>query len=430
MATAEAARDRPERGTGTARATGRGPAEATEAGTPDALELTAEQARRFLIRRHFLAPPRALPARAESVLRVVRELGSVQFDPLEVTGARNDDLVLAARIRNYRRSWMERWLYGAPAERQLFEAYNKSLNILPVEELPVHRVDWEQWRHRDEAHRGLLHRHAGLAAAILERLQREGPLPGSAFVERGGERFLWGWGQVTVPRAVLYALFRTGQIGIARRLGNVRVYDRIERLFPPALLEHRLPEDEVRRHQLLSRFRGVGLLGLRAGAEIWSGTVPARERARLTEAMAGDGTLRRVRVQGVRDERFMLASDAGFLRGGPLRRREVALLAPLDPLVWDRELLRQLFDFDYVWEVYVPAKARKHGYYVLPLLWGDRLVGRIEPRIDRKAGVLRVPAPRLEHRMRRTERIELEQGLGRALEAHRRFSGAERIEHA
>jgi uncharacterized protein YcaQ len=396
----------------------------------EALELTAEQARRFLVRRHFLAPPRALPARPESVLRVVRELGSVQFDPLEVTGARNDDLVLAARIRNYRRGWMERWLYGPPAERQLFEAYNKSLNILPVEELPVHRVDWEQWGAREGPYHRLLTTQGHLAADILDRLGREGPLPGSAFVERGADRLHWGWGKITVPRALLYGLFRTGQIGIARREGNVRVYDRMEKLFPPALLAARLPDEEVRRHQLLSRFRGVGLLGLRAGAEIWSGTVAARERTRLTEGMVADGALRRVRVKGVRDERYMLASDARFLRGGALRRREVALLAPLDPLVWDRELLRQLFDFDYVWEVYTPVKSRKHGYYVLPVLWGDRLVGRIEPRIDRKAGVLRVPAPQLERRMPRTERIDFEAALERALEAHRRFSGAARVERA
>ena len=395
-----------------------------------ALELTAEQARRFLVRRHFLAPPRALPARPESVLRVVRELGSVQFDPLEVTGARNDDLVLAARIRNYRRGWMERWLYGPPAERQLFEAYNKSLNILPVEELPVHRVDWEQWGAREGPYHRLLTTQGHVAADILDRLGREGPLPGSAFVERGADRLHWGWGKITVPRALLYGLFRTGQIGIARREGNVRVYDRMEKLFPPALLAARLPDEEVRRHQLLSRFRGVGLLGLRAGAEIWSGTVPARERARLTEGMVADGALRRVLVKGVRDERYMLASDARFLRGGALRRREVALLAPLDPLVWDRELLRQLFDFDYVWEVYTPVKSRKHGYYVLPMLWGDRLVGRIEPRIDRKAGVLRVPPLRLERRMPRTERLDFEAALERALEAHRRFSGAARIERA
>ncbi|HEY1334910.1 MAG TPA: crosslink repair DNA glycosylase YcaQ family protein, partial [Myxococcaceae bacterium] len=298
----------------------------------DVLELTADEARRFLVRRHFLAPPRALPARPESVLQVVRELGSVQFDPLEVTGARNDDLVLAARIRNYRRGWMERWLYGPPSERQLFEAYNKSLNILPIEELPVHRVDWEQWGAREGVYHRLLKTQGNVAAAILERLGREGPLPGSAFVERGADRLHWGWGKITVPRALLYGLFRTGRIAIARREGNIRVYDRIERLFPRELLETRLPDEEIRRHQLLSRFRGVGLLGLRAGAEIWSGTVPARERARLTEGMVADGALRRVRVTGVRDERYMLASDARFLRGGPLRRREVALLAPLDPL--------------------------------------------------------------------------------------------------
>src|SRR5215472_19043556 len=182
----------------------------------EALELTAEQARRFLVRRHFLAPPRALPARAESVLRVVRELGSVQFDPLEVTGARNDDLVFASRIRNYRRAWMERWLYGPPDHRQLFEAYNKSLNILPIEELPVHRVDWEGWRKRKGAYQGLLVRHADVVERILATLHRKGPMPASGFIERRGEHVQWsrrssapastrGWGSLSVPRAVLYA---------------------------------------------------------------------------------------------------------------------------------------------------------------------------------------------------------------------------------
>jgi uncharacterized protein YcaQ len=400
-----------------------------EAAKADPIELTAAEARRFLVRRHFLDPPRALPAKAESVLKVVRELGSVQFDPLEVTGARNDDLVFAARIRGYRRAWMERWLYGPAEERQLFEAYNKSLNVLPIEELPVHRVEWSvNWLGRHKTARTFLAKHAEVARTILETLDRRGPLPGSAFIERGVARLQWGWGQVTVPRAVLYALFRTGQIGIARRQGNVRVYDRIERLFPRALLDRRLPDGEAQRHQLLSRFRGVGLLGLRAGAEVWSGTVPAKERGRLTEAMVEDGTLRRVRVAGLREDRFMLSTDARFLGDGIRGQAEVALLAPLDPFVWDRELLRQLFDFDYVWEVYVPAKARKHGYYVLPVLYGDALVGRIEPRIDRKAGVLRVPAPRLERRMRRTDRLDFEQALDKALLAQQQLAGAQRIE--
>jgi hypothetical protein len=109
---------------------------ATREAAQAVVELTAAEARAFLVRRHFLSPPRALPARAASVLRVVRELGSVQFDPLEVTGARNDDLVLAARIRSCAGVDGALALRAAPRTR-LFEAYNRSLNILPVEELPV-----------------------------------------------------------------------------------------------------------------------------------------------------------------------------------------------------------------------------------------------------------------------------------------------------
>ena len=106
---------------------------------PD-LRLSADHARRFLVRRHLLDLPRALPAKPASVLRVIDRLGSLQFDPLEVPGARNHDLVLHNRIAGYEREWCERWLYGK--DRRLIELYNKSLNILPVHELPFYRVAW------------------------------------------------------------------------------------------------------------------------------------------------------------------------------------------------------------------------------------------------------------------------------------------------
>jgi len=104
------------------------------------LSLSRAAARRFLVARHGLAPPRALPAQPESVLRVVERLGVLQFDPLEVPGARNHDLVLHARIDGYRREWCDLWLYGP--DRRLFEIYNKSLNIVPIEELPHYRLTW------------------------------------------------------------------------------------------------------------------------------------------------------------------------------------------------------------------------------------------------------------------------------------------------
>src|SRR5438034_2314453 len=112
---------------------------------PEALRLSADHARRFLVRRHLLDPPRSLPAKPASVLRVVDRLGSLQFDPLEVPGARNHDLVLHDRIAGYRREWCDRWLYGSPSKRRLIELYNKSLNILPMAELPYHRAAWERY---------------------------------------------------------------------------------------------------------------------------------------------------------------------------------------------------------------------------------------------------------------------------------------------
>ena len=108
------------------------------------LRIDGEHARRFLTARHLLAPPRALPASPASVLQVAERLGSLQFDPLAVTGARNHDLVLGARIDGYRPAWTDAWLYGPPAGRALFEAYNKSLNILPAHELPYFRLAWER----------------------------------------------------------------------------------------------------------------------------------------------------------------------------------------------------------------------------------------------------------------------------------------------
>ena len=117
-----------------------------------AIAISADHARRFLVLRHLLAPPRALPPDAESVMTVIGRLGLLQFDPLEVPGARNHDLVLHARIAGYRREWCEQHLYGP--DRRLIELYNKSLNLVPIDELPRYRVTWD--RNRAEVEAGIL----------------------------------------------------------------------------------------------------------------------------------------------------------------------------------------------------------------------------------------------------------------------------------
>jgi hypothetical protein len=388
------------------------------------LTLAADHARRFLVTRHLLAPPRALPARPDSVLDAVERLGSLQFDPLEVPGARNHDLVLHARIGGYQRAWCEAWLYGT--DRRLIELYNKSLNILPMHELPHYRISWQ--RNAPEVDKGILAQQSDVAQAILRRLKADGPLSTAAFSEHS-HAVDWWWAPTRASRAVMEALFVSGRIGISRREGNRRYYDLIERLVPAAMLKRRESEEDAMTHRLLSRFRGVGLTTpIGTAGEIMYGTGTAAERARRVGRLVEEGRLLPVRVEGLKGERYVIAEEEPILDAtadpGSLPAPAVSLLGPLDPLIWDRRLLRELFGFDYLWEVYVPEAKRRWGYYVLPMLFGDRFVGRIEPRLDRKTKTLAILGVWFEPHFDPIETPGFLVALRDAVEAYRTFVGA------
>jgi uncharacterized protein YcaQ len=396
-------------------------------------QLSAAVARRFLVLRHLLAPPRGLPAKPESVLRVVDRLGSLQFDPLEVAG-RNHDLVLLARIAGYRREWTDHWLYE---DRRLYETYNKSLNIVPVAELPWYRWIWDraQVRHTARA----FDEHAPLVEELLGRIREQGSLLPRDVGPR--EAIDWYWRPTNQVRAILEALAEVGTIGIARREGNLRVYDLAERLFPADVLADRRPVEEQQDHRLLSRYRGHGLLGASGNQELWvGGTGYAADRAAVRDRLMAAGRMAPVTVEGFKGDRFVVTDDLPFLEqaereiaaGTPPNGAEpgVAFLAPLDPLCWDRDLLRRLFEFDYVWEVYVPEPKRRWGYYVLPLLYGDRIVGRIEPRLERRAGTLRLAGLWWEAGFDPLAAPGFVAAFARALIAHRDFGDLDSIELA
>jgi uncharacterized protein YcaQ len=383
--------------------------------------ISADHARRFLARRHLLDPPRDLPAEAASVLTVVERLGSLQFDPLEVPGARNHDLVLHARIGSYRREWLDQWLYGE--DRRLIEVYNKSLNILPMSELPHYRLAWERAdnQYRDR----ILAEQADVAEAILQRIAAEGPLSTAAFRQHS-HAIEWWWAPTSAARAVMEALFVSGRLGIARREGNRRLYDLIERVVPPELMAVREPEEDALRHRLWSRFRGIGLMDAAGNGDVVYGTGSAAERRRRTAELVEIGALTPVEVEGLRGTHYLPSEERPLLEAtagpGP-RPPGVTFLAPLDPFVWDRRLLRTLFGFDYVWEVYVPQAKRRWGYYVLPILFGDRLVGRIEPRLERKTGSLNILGVWFEEGFRPMEEPHFVPALAEALRAYRSFVG-------
>jgi uncharacterized protein YcaQ len=235
---------------------------------------------------------------------------------------------------------------------------------------------------------------------------------------------------------VLEAYAVTGVLGLARRDGNRRYYDLLERLLPADVLAHSVPLTEQLRHKLLSRYRAHGLLGV-GGADTFGGLGPAKPdprwpeapgRTALREELVEDGELIPVEIEGVRGKRFVLADEVGLLEAAPEPPPSVAFLPPFDPVVWDRPLLGSLFEFDYVWELFVPPAKRRWGWYVLPMVFRDRLVGRIEPRIDRDGGQVQMLDLWWEAGFAPTRAEGFVDAMRDALRAYLRFAGATRLE--
>jgi uncharacterized protein len=271
---------------------------------------------------------------------------------------------------------------------------------------------------------------------VLERIRAEGPLSALDFERERGTTTDWFGMPTNTVRAVLEAYAVTGVLGLARRDGNRRYYDLLERLLPDDLLRRSLPLKEQLRHKLLSRYRAHGLLGV-GGGDVFGGLGAAKPDPRwpehpgrnaLREELVEQGELAPVEIEGVRGKRFVLRDEVELLKTPPDPPPSVAFLSPFDPLVWDRGFLGSLFDFDYVWELFLPPAKRRWGWYVLPISFRGRLVGRIEPRIDRADARVQVLDVWWEEGFAPRSADGFVDAMRAALRAYLRFAGADRLE--
>jgi hypothetical protein len=360
-------------------------------------ELSKAEARAFLLRYQGLDGGSPFKG-TTGVREYVRRVGCIQYDPLDVVG-RNADLVLQSRVAGYRRPMLDKLLYG---ERHLLDGWDKMASIYLTE-------DWPRFsrlrQKRTEEVKWVLQRRSSEAAlevteAILEILAEKGPMLSTGI--RMGKAEPGAWGHRNLAGAAMDYLFVAGRIGVHGKRNTQRIYDLIERLLPQTLLSEPEPfadEDAFVRWYVTRRVGSVGLLWNRNGGG-WLGQYLENKTTRtkaITE-LAEAGTLLRVQVEDETEPFWMREADAWQLEGGTASNassvggtgQPVRVLAPLDNLIWDREMARRLFGLDYSWEVYVPVHKRKYGYYVLPVLMGDRFVGRFEPEPQRGDAPLQI----------------------------------------
>lgn len=361
-------------------------------GVTKPIKITTQQARRFLLAHHALWPPRALPGKA-GVLDYLDRVGCIQFDTISVV-TRNADLVLQARVNNYRPTLLESMLY---ADRSLWDGWDKVQSIYQSSDWP----HFEPQRQRMRAHYAPDLKPGGkLAAAgmVRDTIRKRGPLS-SIDIDHDERLEEWGWGGDTrAVRASMEVLYATGELGVHQRINTRREFDLVERLLPPEVLSQAHPHNDLEAYHDWHVLRRIGSMGLTShhGTDHWLGISHLKSPARyaaLVRLLAAD-LIHPVDIQGVdHGTLYLRSADLPTLDAvseGRQPNRQAAFIAPLDNLIWQRDLLESLFDFYYRWEVYVPAAKREYGYYVMPVLYGDDFVARMDPKLDRKTQVLTI----------------------------------------
>jgi len=345
------------------------------------LHLSQLEARAFARHAVLLGLPRV-----SHVTMALNHHGYVQLDPLNICG-RVHDLMLRNRVVDYQEGDLLRFLHGAratatsqPTHRSGFEHYIPGYGILAAWPLSAYRYirAYLDRIHSTVTRRPLTQPEESIAENILEEIGQRGPLMSEDFAHEGRGQTAWGsYGRLT--KIVLEKLFASGTLLIAERRGFRRVYDLAARVMPASAAAPAPSDEELHR---------------------WRTLLPVRQRRlvrlRRTDVEELGDLLQPVQIEG-KHLAYCLREDVPLLEQARKIPREdhCLLLSPLDPLIYDRKLTRDLWDFDFTWEVYTPAATRKRGYYSLPVLSGLELVGDIEPKAERKARRLRIVSRRI-----------------------------------
>lgn len=358
------------------------------------IELSRKQARRIMLGAQQLAgPPPKRPTKAK-MLEAIRGLGALQIDTISVV-ARSHHIVLWSRLGNHSPEWLDE-LYSQ--DGALFEYWAHAAAFVPIEMYPYFRGKMLCWEGNASSRRWMAE-HAELLDEVVEHVRQNGGATTKSFTAEEGTKpaEAWSWYGNKPTNVALDILWTQGVLMIARRDKFQRVYDLTERVHP-TWSDDQLPSDvDVQLKLAETALNALGVV-----TEFWLPDYfrPDWSEARITRPVARElfdclierGVATPAQIDGVPGKTIVAIS--ALERNAKLSR--TTLLSPFDSLIWDRRRARELWDFEVQLEIYIPQEKRRYGYFSLPILYRDQLVGRLDPKADRKANVLYVHALHLE----------------------------------
>lgn len=399
------------------------------------LQSTKRALRRFLLEtQHLLHPAEERASSTEAlrqqVLDMIRQLECIQIDPVSAVRP-NQHLTLAARVAGYEPGILNELL----CKNEIFEYMANAACIIPMEHYPIFEPTRQRLKQQVQSH---IDKIWPIAEQVLQKLESEGPLPAKSF--ESNQRVHGYWDNVNAKtKATSHALnllTDAAQIRIVGREGNQRLFDITGSSVPVELLQQAEQIDTVEALEAMMQkyFRAYRVFEPSDPRLGWQ-SLSAKERREAIDLHVKSGVIVPVEVAGLNKHYYILASDMDRFSVHEDEDQALSIenetelpihfLPPLDNLLWSRKRLTDLFEFDYRWEIYTPAVKRKYGYYAMPILAGDRLIGRMDPRLDKKQGHLTVQLLQIDPEVDFT--ACLRESVQRALESFAHLHGAKTI---
>ena len=374
------------------------------------LTITLNHARQFILRKQGLLGKHRFAGK-NGAYQYVRQAGCIQYDPVDVCG-RNAELTLQSRVKGFTGQMLNDLLYR---DRLLVDYSDKELSIWPSEDWPY----FSGYRERSAEHGRRFPGIPELEAETVGYIRQNGPVSSDTLPVEG--TVFWHscmhWSghwekESQAARSVLEQLYTDGVLLIHHKSGSRKFYDLAEKYLPPEILNAPNPcpdESAFLEWRIRRRIGAVGLLWNRR-SDAWLGIgMTTEQRIAAFDRLEKAGAVTAVQAEGIRFPLYLLKEDLPLMEevraGQTDTGARLEFLAPLDPMMWDRNLIEAVWGFRYSWEIYTPASRRKYGYYVLPVLYGDRFAGRIEPKADRRTGTLTVGGFWPEPGIRRTKKL-------------------------